>query len=85
VAETACPGLEDDVAVDVAVIGGGSAGATAATLLKLSGKRMALLEARRVGRQVTGQSSAKTASLRAGRQRDPWACGAPLTPQGGRR
>jgi glycine/D-amino acid oxidase-like deaminating enzyme/nitrite reductase/ring-hydroxylating ferredoxin subunit len=62
VAETAYPRLEGDLTVDVAVIGGGIAGVTAATLLKLSGKRVALLEALRVGRQVTGHSNAKITS-----------------------
>ena len=62
VAETDYPRLEGEVAVDDAVIGGGIAGITAATLLKRSGRRVALLEARRVGRQVTGHSNAKITS-----------------------
>jgi glycine/D-amino acid oxidase-like deaminating enzyme/nitrite reductase/ring-hydroxylating ferredoxin subunit len=57
------PELAGEVDVDVAVVGGGIAGVTTALLLKLSGKRVALLEARRVGRQVTGHSNAKITSL----------------------
>jgi glycine/D-amino acid oxidase-like deaminating enzyme/nitrite reductase/ring-hydroxylating ferredoxin subunit len=48
------PRLEhDDLFVDVAVVGGGITGVTAALLLKHSGKRVALLEARRIGSGVT--------------------------------
>ena len=57
------PQLSGEVEVDVAVVGGGIAGVTTALLLKLSGKRVALLEARWVGRQVTGHSNAKITSL----------------------
>lgn len=57
------PQLTGEIEVDVAVVGGGIAGITAAVLLKQSGKRVALLEARRVGRQVTGHSNAKITSL----------------------
>src|SRR6187402_1278914 len=42
-----------DLAVDVAVVGGGITGVTAALLLKLAGKRVALLEGRRIGSGVT--------------------------------
>lgn len=62
VRETAYPRLERNLEVDVAVVGGGIAGTTAATLLKRSGRRVALIEARRVGRQVTGHSNAKITS-----------------------
>jgi len=49
--------------VDVAVIGGGIAGLTAALLLQRAGRSVALLEARRVGAQVTGHTTAKITSL----------------------
>ncbi|WP_207461173.1 FAD-dependent oxidoreductase [Azospirillum sp. SYSU D00513] len=62
---TAYPALPGDVVVDVAVIGGGIVGLTAALLLKRAGKRVAVLEMRRVGRQVTGRSTAKITSLHA--------------------
>lgn len=44
---------EDDLSVDVAIVGGGITGVTTALLLKLAGKKVALLEARRVGSGVT--------------------------------
>ncbi len=48
------PKLEaDGLSVDVAVVGGGITGVTTALLLKLAGKKVALLEARRVGSGVT--------------------------------
>ena len=56
------PMLAGDLAVDVAVIGGGIVGVTAARLLKDRGMTVAVVEARRVGRQVTGQSTAKISS-----------------------
>ena len=56
------PALAGDVGVDVAIIGGGIVGVTAARLLKDRGLTVALIEARRVGRQVTGKSTAKVSS-----------------------
>lgn len=44
---------------DVAVIGGGIVGLTAAYLLTRAGYAVTVLEARRIGRQVTGRSTAK--------------------------
>jgi glycine/D-amino acid oxidase-like deaminating enzyme/nitrite reductase/ring-hydroxylating ferredoxin subunit len=44
---------DDDLSVDVAVVGGGITGVTAALLLKLAGKKVALLEARQLGSGVT--------------------------------
>ena len=54
---TAFPPLPGDgvaAAVDVAVIGGGIAGLTAAALLKQAGRTVAVLEAGRVVEGVTG-------------------------------
>jgi glycine/D-amino acid oxidase-like deaminating enzyme/nitrite reductase/ring-hydroxylating ferredoxin subunit len=48
--------------VDVAIIGGGIVGITAAALLKRAGRTVAVLEAQRVGTQVTGGSTAKITS-----------------------
>src|SRR3954470_3641003 len=58
----AFPVLAGDLEVDVAIVGGGIVGVTAARLLKDRGRRVALVEARRVGRQVTGKSTAKMSS-----------------------
>lgn len=55
----AFPPLSGDVTVDVAVIGGGMVGMSAAHVLKESGLRVAVLEARQAGRQVTGGSTVK--------------------------
>jgi len=56
------PALAGDLEVDVAIIGGGIVGVTTARLLKDRGLRVAVVEARRVGRQVTGKSTAKMSS-----------------------
>ncbi|HEX9946767.1 MAG TPA: FAD-dependent oxidoreductase [Allosphingosinicella sp.] len=56
------PALSGDVSVDVAIIGGGIVGITTARLLKDRGVTVAVIEARRVGRQVTGKSTAKMSS-----------------------
>jgi glycine/D-amino acid oxidase-like deaminating enzyme/nitrite reductase/ring-hydroxylating ferredoxin subunit len=58
-AETDFPPLEDDLSVDVAVLGAGIAGITAATLLKQAGKTVALVESKRVLHGVTGYTTAK--------------------------
>jgi glycine/D-amino acid oxidase-like deaminating enzyme len=58
----AFPTLAGDIEVDVAIIGGGIVGVTTARLLKDRGLKVALVEARRVGRQVTGKSTAKMSS-----------------------
>src|SRR6188472_2141988 len=50
---TSYPPLARDIAVDVAVLGGGIAGLTTALLLKRDGARVAVIEAGRVGRGVT--------------------------------
>ena len=57
--------LAGAVDVDVAVIGGGIAGLTAALLLKREGARVAVLEAARVGTGVTGCTTAKVSALQA--------------------
>lgn len=56
------PALSGDVGVDVAIIGGGIVGVTTARYLKDRGIKVAVIEARRVGRQVTGKSTAKMTS-----------------------
>jgi len=56
------PPLAGDIHVDIAIVGGGIVGLTTARLLKDKGLRVAVVEARRVGRQVTGKSTAKVTS-----------------------
>jgi glycine/D-amino acid oxidase-like deaminating enzyme/nitrite reductase/ring-hydroxylating ferredoxin subunit len=57
------PRLEQDLHVDVAVVGGGIVGVTAALRLAESNVRVALIEGDRVGRGVTGHTTAKLSSL----------------------
>jgi glycine/D-amino acid oxidase-like deaminating enzyme/nitrite reductase/ring-hydroxylating ferredoxin subunit len=60
--ETSFERLEKGVSVDVAVIGGGIAGITAAYLLKQAGRSVAVVEADRILRGVTGHTTAKLTS-----------------------
>ena len=57
--DTDYPRLEENVIVDVAVLGGGITGLTAAYLLKNEGKTVALVEAKRIVCGVTGYTTAK--------------------------
>ncbi len=57
--DTDYPSLPPGIRVDVAVLGGGIVGINAAHLLKKAGKSVALIEADRVGRGVTGYTTAK--------------------------
>jgi glycine/D-amino acid oxidase-like deaminating enzyme/nitrite reductase/ring-hydroxylating ferredoxin subunit len=56
------PQFGGDIAVDIAIIGGGIVGITTARLLKDRGFTVAVIEAHQVGRQVTGKSTAKVTS-----------------------
>src|SRR4051794_35484165 len=56
------PPLEDRVRADVAILGGGIVGVTAALLLKEAGKHVVLLEAGRLASGVTGFTTAKVSS-----------------------
>ncbi|HEX8169031.1 MAG TPA: FAD-dependent oxidoreductase [Thermoanaerobaculia bacterium] len=51
------PPLASDVEADVAIVGGGITGITAAQLLAAAGKRVAVIEARSVGLGTTGHST----------------------------
>ena len=57
------PALQGAVHVDVAIVGGGITGITAAYLLKQAGKRVAVIEAHRVGAGVTGETTAHISAL----------------------
>ncbi|HEX8710181.1 MAG TPA: FAD-dependent oxidoreductase [Pyrinomonadaceae bacterium] len=59
---TGFPALADNVSVDVAILGGGIAGITAAVLLKKSGMSVAVIEAKRIAESVTGNTTAKLTS-----------------------
>lgn len=54
---TQFPTLNNNIAVDVAIIGGGITGITTAMLLKRTGLKVAVLEAKEVGKGTTGHST----------------------------
>jgi glycine/D-amino acid oxidase-like deaminating enzyme/nitrite reductase/ring-hydroxylating ferredoxin subunit len=56
------PQLLGEIEVDVAIVGGGIVGTTTARLLKDRGLKVALVEARMIGEEVTGKSTAKVTS-----------------------
>lgn len=60
--ETDYPALSDEVRVDVAVVGAGITGITAAVLLKRAGKTVALLDSKRIVHGATGYTTAKVTS-----------------------
>jgi glycine/D-amino acid oxidase-like deaminating enzyme/nitrite reductase/ring-hydroxylating ferredoxin subunit len=59
---SAHPSLAGEIEVDVAIVGGGIVGTTTARLLKDRGLRVALVEALKIGEEVTGKSTAKVTS-----------------------
>lgn len=61
--EASSPSLAENVSVDVAVVGGGITGLTAATLLKRAGKTVAVVESKQVATGVSGHTTAKVTSL----------------------
>lgn len=61
-AAPAYPALGTELSVDVAIVGAGIVGLMAAERLAREGRSVAVLEADRIGTQVTGRSSAKVTS-----------------------
>ncbi len=59
---SAFPRLQGKIEVDVAIVGGGMVGINTARLLKDQGMSVAVVEAREVGGEVTGKSTAKITS-----------------------
>ncbi len=59
------PTLEENVTVDVAIVGGGIVGITAAWLLKKAGRSVAVIEADRILHGTTGHTTAKITSQHA--------------------
>jgi glycine/D-amino acid oxidase-like deaminating enzyme/nitrite reductase/ring-hydroxylating ferredoxin subunit len=63
--ETNFPRMAGDISVDVAVLGGGIAGIATAFQLKQHGLTVAVIEAGRVVKSITGNTTAKITSLHA--------------------
>jgi glycine/D-amino acid oxidase-like deaminating enzyme/nitrite reductase/ring-hydroxylating ferredoxin subunit len=61
--KTTYPSLENSISVDVAIVGGGIVGLTAATLLKRAGKTVAVIESKQIVTGVTGHTTAKLTVL----------------------
>jgi glycine/D-amino acid oxidase-like deaminating enzyme/nitrite reductase/ring-hydroxylating ferredoxin subunit len=55
--------LAEDISVDVAIVGGGLAGISAALWLQEAGARVAVIESNRIGTGVSGYTTAKITSL----------------------
>src|SRR5262245_26103615 len=64
------PTLSADLETDVAIVGGGITGLTAAALLKRAGQRVAVLEAFSLGAGTTGASTCQMTTLLDTRYRD---------------
>lgn len=60
--DTNYPKAEGDIEVDVAIIGGGITGLTTAYLLRKKGVRVAIIEANRIAKGVSGHTTAKITS-----------------------
>ncbi len=57
------PPLTEDLTVDIAIVGGGLVGITAAKQLKQAGKTVAVLEAGEIAKGTSGHTTAKVTSL----------------------
>ncbi len=56
------PALEENIVVDVAIVGGGITGITTGCLLKKAGLKVAIIEADRIARGTSGHTTAKITS-----------------------
>lgn len=54
--------MEEDITVDVAIVGGGITGITTGCLLKRAGLKVAIMEADRIARGTSGHTTAKITS-----------------------
>lgn len=61
--DTFYPSVSHHVLVDVAIVGAGIVGVTAATMLKKAGKTVALIDANQIAGGVSGHTTAKVTSL----------------------
>lgn len=61
--DTFYPSVSNQVLVDVAIVGAGIVGITAATMLKKAGKTVALIDANQIAAGVSGHTTAKVTSL----------------------
>ncbi|MEC4805351.1 MAG: FAD-dependent oxidoreductase [Jaaginema sp. PMC 1079.18] len=57
------PALPENLTVDVAIIGAGIVGITAATLLKKAGKTVALIDSQKIAQGTSGKTTAKITAL----------------------
>ncbi|MFM2063543.1 MAG: hypothetical protein RLZZ507_3214 [Cyanobacteriota bacterium] len=61
--KTNFPSLSNNLSVDVAIVGAGIVGITAATLLKRAGKTVAIIESNAISTGTSGHTTAKITSL----------------------
>lgn len=60
--DTYYPALENDITVDAVIVGGGLVGITTAYFLKNEGLKVALIDARKIAKSTTGNTTAKITS-----------------------
>ncbi len=60
--DTSYPKIENDIDVDVAIVGGGITGITTAYLLNMRGVKLAVIDANRIAKGTSGHTTAKITS-----------------------